>query len=185
MISDVGDALDAIIDLTRDKEQAMTNATTQSDIDAETLRTMGANIRTQYNAGTADPMFVVFQKKMVAGLESGYEDFWLWVSDDDGDYEEADAETAVVLKRLHGYGFKTDGYKTCAKYMKSGDSFAWSFAGRMRPNIEHEHYLRSVRFVPENKGKRGCADDCSQCLMFALDWRESLVKTIESAMMAN
>ncbi len=38
MISDVGDALDAIIDLTRDKEQAMTNATTQSDIDAETLR---------------------------------------------------------------------------------------------------------------------------------------------------
>jgi hypothetical protein len=36
MISDVGDALDAIIDLARDKEQAMTNATTQSDIDAET-----------------------------------------------------------------------------------------------------------------------------------------------------
>lgn len=104
MISDVGDALDAIIDLARDKEQAMTNANTQSDIDAETLRTMGANIRTQYNAGTADPMFVVFQKKMVAGLESGYEDFWLWVSNDDGDYEEADAETAVVLKRLHDEG---------------------------------------------------------------------------------
>ena len=93
-----------MIDDASSREQAMTNATTQSDIDAETLRTMGANIRTQYNAGTADPMFVVFQKKMVTGLESGYEDFWIWVSDDNGDYEEADADTAVVLKRLFDAG---------------------------------------------------------------------------------
>ena len=65
------------------REQEIRNATNQAAIDADTLRAMTANIRTQYNAGTADPMFVVFQKKMVAGLESGYEDFWLWVSDDD------------------------------------------------------------------------------------------------------
>ena len=68
------------------------------------LRQMSANLKTQDNAGTADPMFVVFQKQLVAGLESGYEDFWLWVSDDDGDYEEADKETAVVLARLHEEG---------------------------------------------------------------------------------
>ena len=86
------------------REQEIRNATNQAAIDADTLRAVTANIRTQYNAGTADPMFVVFQKKMVAGLESGYEDFWIWVSDDDGYYEEADAETAVVLKRLHDEG---------------------------------------------------------------------------------
>jgi len=83
--------------------------------------------------------------------------------------------------RLHGYGFKINGYKTCAGYMISGDSFSWSITGRLRPDETHEHYLRSVRFVPENKGKRGCADDCSQCLPFALAWRAALLKTIEAA----
>lgn len=68
------------------------------------LRQMSENLKTQDNAGTADPMFVVFQKQLVAGFESGYEDFWIWVSDDNGDYEEADADTAVVLKRLFDAG---------------------------------------------------------------------------------
>jgi hypothetical protein len=68
------------------------------------LSQMSANLKTQDNAGTADPMFVVFQKQLVSGLESGYEDFWLWVSDDDGDYEEAAKDAAVVLARLHAEG---------------------------------------------------------------------------------
>ena len=44
------------------------------------LRQMSENLLTQENAGTADPMFVVFQKQLVAGFEAGYEDFWIWVA---------------------------------------------------------------------------------------------------------
>jgi len=77
---------------------------------------------------------------------------------------------------LHGYGFKKDGYRSCAKYMASGDSFAWSFAGRKRPNVTHEHIARSLDKA--NKGKRGCADDCAQCPDFALDWRRDLLQIL-------
>ena len=86
-----------------------------------------------------------------------------------------------VGNKLHGYGFKVEGYRTCAQYMRSGDSFAWSFAGRMRPDVTHDHYMRSVRFIPGNKGKRGCADDCSQCLVYALKWRSMLMQQLNSA----
>jgi len=78
----------------------MTVAHTNEDL----LRQMSANLKTQDNAATQDPLFVVFQKQRVDGLESGYEDFWIWVSDSDGDYEEADKDTAVVLNRLRNDG---------------------------------------------------------------------------------
>ena len=79
---------------------------------------------------------------------------------------------------LHGYGFKKDGYANCHQYMKSGDSFAWSYCGRRRPDPTHVHYLQSAKFVPEHKGKVGYADDCAQCPDYALQWRFELLEQL-------
>jgi hypothetical protein len=78
--------------------------------------------------------------------------------------------------RLHGYGFKKDGYRLCGTYMVSGDTFAWSFAGRRRPDETHDHIALSK--LPENKGKRGCADDCAQCPQYALEWRADFMRAL-------
>lgn len=83
-------------------------------------------------------------------------------------------------KNLHGFGFKADGIVNCASELRSADTFAWSFAGRKRPDTTHEHYQRSSRFVPENFNKRGCADDCSQCPEYCLAWRRNLLREIDA-----
>jgi hypothetical protein len=75
--------------------------------------------------------------------------------------------------RLHGYGFKKDGYESCADFLKSGDTFAWSYAGRRRPNETHRHIALSK--LPVSKGVKGRADDCAQCPEFALEWREDFL----------
>lgn len=82
--------------------------------------------------------------------------------------------------KLHGFGFKSDGIVNCAAELASADTFAWSFAGRRRPDVTHEHYLRSSRFVPANFNKRGCADDCSQCPEYCLTWRKNLLRDIHA-----
>ena len=86
------------------REQEIRNATNQAGIDADTLRAMTANIRTQYNAGTADPMFVVFEKQLIAGVGDGFAEDWMWVTADDGEHSEADHEMAVILDRLRDDG---------------------------------------------------------------------------------
>lgn len=127
------------------------------------LSQMSANLKTQDNAGTADPMFVVFQKQLVAGLESGYEDFWMWVSDDDGDYEEADKETAVVLARLHEEGgplvigartYRRTGCKYIEKFcaafftQKGADDYlAWNGHNLTQPYVYVHGMYRNAEMI--------------------------------------
>jgi len=127
------------------------------------LRQMSENLKTQDNAGTADPMFVVFQKQLVAGLESGYEDFWLWVSDDDGDYEEADKDTAVVLARLHEEGgplvigartYRRTGCKYIEKFcaafftQKGADDYlAWNGHNLTQPYVYVHGMYRNAEMI--------------------------------------
>lgn len=65
------------------------------------LRQMSANLKTQDNSATQDPMFVVYEKLLIVGLEDGYQESWSWITDDDGDTEEADSDLVPVLTKLH------------------------------------------------------------------------------------
>lgn len=86
---------------------------------------------------------------------------------------------AVDGLRLHGFGFKKQGVLRCAGAMASSDSMAWSYAGRKRPNENHGHVRRSRE--PGARGKVGAADDCANCLEYALEWRADLLGAIEEA----
>ena len=62
--------------------------------------------------------------------------------------------------RLHGFGVKTDGLDRYGWMLQSADSLAWSFVAR-----------REQRHLP------GCIHPgvCSNCLTFALGWREQVL----------
>jgi hypothetical protein len=82
--------------------------------------------------------------------------------------------------RLHGFGFKKQGIVRCAGSLTSADSMAWSYAGRKRPNLSHEH----IRLSKGAFGKPGAAGGCSGCLDYALDWRADLIHEIEERRIA-
>ena len=65
------------------------------------IRQMSENLKTQDNAGTADPIFVVYERLMIVGLEDGYQESWSWITDDDGDTTEADDDLVPILTKLH------------------------------------------------------------------------------------
>lgn len=60
--------------------------------------------------------------------------------------------------RLHGFGFKAGGLKsTAGKHLSSADSMAWSLNARKSPPLQgHPH------------------KSCSNCLEYALGWRDEL-----------
>lgn len=62
--------------------------------------------------------------------------------------------------RLHGFGVKVDGLVSYSDALRSADSFAWSYAGRRRPDPTHTHKARS----------------CAHCLDFALAWRRRVLR---------
>lgn len=82
--------------------------------------------------------------------------------------------------RLHGFGFKKQGVVRCAGSLTSADSMAWSLAGRLRPNLEHDHIRLSKE--ASSKGKPGAADDCSGCMDFMLDWYKELRNEVEQSL---
>ena len=68
--------------------------------------------------------------------------------------------------RIHGFGFKLQGLRTCSRYLHSADSMAWSFNARRKPPMTgHKHAA------------------CSNCLTFAEDWRVRAIASIDHALL--
>lgn len=65
------------------------------------------------------------------------------------------------MNNLHGFGIKMAGISKIGHLLKSSDSMAWSWNGRSHKNQ-----------CPQ--GKKNCAN----CLHYALNWRERLLKKI-------
>lgn len=67
--------------------------------------------------------------------------------------------------RLHGFGFKVQGLKKHGHMLASADSMAWSFTARHQPPLP------------------GCVGhiNCANCWVYALRWRERVVRDYESA----
>ena len=77
---------------------------------------------------------------------------------------QATTEIEAITKELHSYGFKLHGFGVkiaglhkYGKYLKSADSMAWSFGGRMTndPNCEKKN--------------------CANCMHYALSWRDKVL----------
>lgn len=81
---------------------------------------------------------------------------------------------AATGMRLHGFGFKKQGIVKCKNSLTSADSMAWSLSGRYRPNLSHPHIARSKE--PDAFRKRGCSDDCANCLDYAIEWHNNLIQ---------
>lgn len=65
--------------------------------------------------------------------------------------------------RLHGFGVKTLGLERVGHLLESADSLAWSYAAR------------------REKPLPGCPHrSCANCLDFALQWRERLLRSLSS-----
>ncbi|NUP12913.1 MAG: hypothetical protein HOW73_43290 [Polyangiaceae bacterium] len=66
--------------------------------------------------------------------------------------------------KIHGFGFKATGLKTCGKLLTSADSMAWSYHARREPPLD------------ECRGKH---KNCANCPIFALMWREAMLASME------
>ncbi|MCW2242304.1 hypothetical protein [Azospirillum canadense] len=72
----------------------------------DTLAKVGALIASQNNRCTHEPLFVVFQKRRIYGLDEDHTDNIVWL-DTDGDYATADERQHRILERMHERGRDT------------------------------------------------------------------------------
>lgn len=70
--------------------------------------------------------------------------------------------------RCHGFGVKSDGLRLYGKYLASADSMAWSMRGRHVQPCAHPHPGRRV----------ACSE--SNCISFALEWREKVLASLNA-----
>ena len=62
-------------------------------MEQEQLNKIGNEIRTQDNRITADPLFCVFEKQQICGMDGDYSSFYEWYNSDNDDVMDADDMT--------------------------------------------------------------------------------------------
>jgi hypothetical protein len=72
--------------------------------------------------------------------------------------------------RLHGFGFKITGLRALGRVLTSSDSMAWSFDARRKLPMEGHD-----KPGPNRRSGHKC---CNNCLDFALDWRDEVLRII-------
>jgi len=72
-------------------------------------------------------------------------------------------ELAAAGLKLHGFGFKQTGLRACHDVLASADSLAWSYHARREP--------------PRDEC-RGTHKNCANCLPFALEWRDDVLRSM-------
>lgn len=75
------------------------------------------------------------------------------------------ATVAAAGLRLHGFGLKTQALETCAEYLASADSLAWSRDARWNAPL------------PQCEGKH---KSCSNCVHWAMRWRERVLDVLNA-----
>lgn len=69
------------------------------------------------------------------------------------------------VPRLHGFGFKIEGLRSCWNLLHTADSMAWSLDGRYAGPCQHPPYATGRQ--PRTEGN---------CLSYALNWRRQHVR---------
>jgi hypothetical protein len=81
---------------------------------------------------------------------------------------------AIDGLRLHGFGFKKAGLANCQSFMASADSTAWSDTARQNPVLLPGHDRPGF-------GRPRGHINCANCLEYALQWREELLRGMKNA----
>lgn len=76
----------------------------------EYISKIGHLIRTQDNRATADPIFIVQQKRRIWGMDPDYHEDYKWIAEDDPEVE-ADAELAADLDDSDWIGEPISGWE--------------------------------------------------------------------------
>lgn len=72
--------------------------------------------------------------------------------------------------QLHGFGLKQDGLKLFGNHLKSSDSMAWSFTGRMAGR-------KGINLCGQTHKAKGCGD----CWAWAQQWGDKVASTTQTA----
>ena len=116
---------------------------------AEQLTALSTELRTQDNAITADPLFVVYDKQRIYGLDIDHAEHYCWLYPDrgDGQSEVADSKMVTRLNHLESLGLEpaisgveytrigyvdVDRFITCCLTRKAATEFISSNSHRLR-----------------------------------------------------
>jgi hypothetical protein len=108
-----------------------------------TVQEIAQDVATQDNAITELPIFIVRQNRRTYGVDFGYTDDFVWISDGDESHE-ADSETAAKLDELS----KTSDYDDEIVLGDDGEETTWKKVG----------YRDHWEFVTACFTRRGCED---------------------------
>lgn len=89
-----------------DRQRNFISMTARSIYDAqvpEDFRYRAERMRTQDNACTANPIFIVYEKERIYGMDPAYADENIVWIDSGNDYAEADEKKAKALERYYNY----------------------------------------------------------------------------------
>ena len=127
---------------------------------AEQLAALREELRTQDNACTAEPMFVVYQIKRIFGLDPDYTEETTWMHSDG---EEADPEIIAALEALDDAGLPpvhdgtryervgyadTDVFVTVCLTRKGAEAFIARMKHRLnKPHIDVDSFYRNEEMI--------------------------------------
>ncbi len=141
------------------------------------LAALREELRTQDNAITADPLFVVYDKQRIYGLDSDHAEHYCWLYPDRGDgrSEVTDSKLVALLSHLESLGKETeiagveytrigyvdvDRFITCCLTRKSAKTFIARNSHRLRkPFVYVESLDRNDEMIALRNHLMG--DPCS------------------------
>jgi hypothetical protein len=124
----------------------------------QALTTIADKMRSQDNACTAHPLFVVYNERKIYGMDSEFCEDYDWIDQEGGDYTVADARKIMVLERYQRhfgsepeawakrYYIKRDEFVTCAFTLDAANEFI----KRKHYDYDRLHvYVESMYRMPE------------------------------------
>ena len=127
---------------------------------AEQLTALSTELRTQDNACTAEPMFVVYQIKRIYGLDPDYTEETTWTHSEG---EETDPEIIAALEALDDAGSPTihdgtayervgyidiDQFVTVCLTRKGAEAFIARMKHRLnKPHIDVDTFYRNAEMI--------------------------------------
>jgi hypothetical protein len=112
----------------------------------EQLAALRTELQTQDNAATAHPLYCVFQKQRIYGLDSDHAEHFVWLSPDDGDGRRETDEDAPGAERV-GY-IDVDRFVTACLTRKSAKDFIERNSHRLRkPFVYVESLHRNEEMI--------------------------------------
>jgi hypothetical protein len=129
-------------------------------VEPSKLTALADEMRTQDNACTAHPLYVVYNERKIYGMDVEFAEEYDWIDQTSGDYEVADAKKVKALERYENYFcqepdnwakryyIKRDEFVTCAFTLSAANDFIKRKGHDYRNGRLHV-YVESMYRMPE------------------------------------